>query len=75
MSSQSKAHSLIEALTNTAVGFIISAVIQYLVFRYYGIHLDPISNFTIIMTFTVASVIRSYIIRRIFNSIRGDNNE
>lgn len=70
---QSKLESFIEAITNTVVGFIISAIIQYLVFKYYGIHLDLVSNFIIISTFTVASVLRSYIIRRVFNRLRIKN--
>lgn len=67
---QSKTWSLIEALTNTVIGFFISAVVQYLIFKYYGIDLDVVSNVIIILTFTVVSVVRSYTIRRVFNHIR-----
>lgn len=67
---QSKKHSLKEALSNTAVGFCITMVINGIVFQfdYFIGGMDSIfiiAQYTLIMTFV--SVARQYIIRRFFN--------
>jgi hypothetical protein len=67
---QSAKHSLIEVLLNIGTGFIISALLQqYVVAPIW--HLPPAfrSNLEITVFFTVVSVIRSYVFRRIANRI------
>jgi hypothetical protein len=63
---QSKFFSLIEALTNTAVGFVVALLSQLMVFPCFGIHLGTLQNLQIVGIFTAISVARSYLIRRFF---------
>lgn len=65
---QSRLASLAEAIVNTAIGFIISLCINYIVFPAYDIHVSLWSNIQIVFWFTLASVVRSYYIRRMWNA-------
>tara|TARA_R100001369_G_C3286371_1_gene163044 strand:+ start:516 stop:731 length:216 start_codon:yes stop_codon:yes gene_type:complete len=64
---QTKKNSLIEAVTNTAVGFGISLVSIFIILPLLGIESTPTKNVTITVYFTVISIVRSYVLRRIFN--------
>ncbi len=64
---QTKKHSLIEAITNTAVGFFISLSATFLIFPIVGIESTGFKNVVITLFFTVISVFRGYVIRRFFN--------
>lgn len=64
---QSKRHSLAEAVVNTAVGFVIAWTAQMLICWVYGIPLSGSDNAIITFWMTIISIIRSYVIRRIFN--------
>jgi hypothetical protein len=64
---QSKKHSMLESVTNVAVGFLLAVATQILVFPFFGVYLQPIENFAIAAVFTVISVLRSYYMRRFFN--------
>jgi len=68
---QTKKRSLIESLTNVAVGCGVALGSQYLVFPLFGI--ESISfekHIGITLVFTVISIIRSYVLRRWFT--KGD---
>lgn len=66
--SQPRSHSLIEAFANTAIGFVISlAAVSYL-FPLFGIEMSVGDNFTATTIMTFVSVVRSYALRRVFNS-------
>ena len=67
---QSKKASAVEALTNTAVGFGLSLATNILIFPLYGIPVHLGSSIAITLWFTIISVIRSYVLRRIFNKVR-----
>lgn len=67
---QSRRWSLIEALTNVCVGFLISLVAQLLIFHFHGIELSLGDNVAITGYFTVISIIRSYALRRVFARIK-----
>ena len=69
--SQSKVMSLVESLTNVAVGIMVSFASQLVIFKAYGIHIALADNVMITLWFTVISVIRSYALRRVFNGLRG----
>ena len=69
--SQSKVMSLVESLTNVAVGLAVSFASQLVIFKAYGIHIALADNVMITLWFTVISVIRSYALRRVFNGLRG----
>ena len=65
---QSKWQSFVETLINVGTGLVISLVIQTLIMKYYlKIEVSHADNLIITIIFTVASVIRGYVIRRIFN--------
>ncbi len=65
--SQSRRASLVEAMTNLAVGFGVSLVITALVLPAYGHQVTLSQNLQITAIFTVASLLRSYALRRMFN--------
>jgi len=66
--SQSKRASLVEALTNTFAGFLLSLLLQcYLVPIITGYRVPFAADLTVVMVFTIASVLRSYVLRRGFN--------
>lgn len=69
MSGQSRAHSLIEAWTNIGVGLIVSLIANALVFPLFGFHPSLSQNVAITLIYTAISLVRSYALRRLFNSI------
>lgn len=66
---QSRRASLIEASLNTASGFCTSLLTQWVVFPMFDFHPALSENLTITAIFTVVSVVRGYVWRRIFNSL------
>jgi hypothetical protein len=64
---QSKAHSLIEALVNVAVGYGIAVLSQIIVFPIFGVHISIRQNIEIGIIMTAVSIARSYTLRRVFN--------
>ena len=72
---QTRMMSLVESLTNVAVGLIISLLSQIVIFGAYGIHLTFGDNVMITVWFTVISVLRSYALRRFFTNMRRTKNE
>lgn len=66
---QSKRHSLLESLTNILIGYFTAIGSQILVFPLFDIIIPLTDNLLIGLYFTVISLIRSYVIRRLFNSI------
>jgi hypothetical protein len=67
MTGQTKIHSLFESFTNIIVGFGVAIISQLLIFPLYGIDIPLSSNLQITVWFTFISIIRSYILRRIYN--------
>ncbi len=64
---QSRFMSLVEALTNIAVGYGVAVLMQILVFPLFGLHATFGENLMIGGLFTVASLARAYVLRRLFN--------
>ena len=62
--------SLIEALTNVAVGYGLAVTMQMLMFPLFGLHASLTDNLLIGAAFTVASIARSFSLRRLFEAIR-----
>jgi hypothetical protein len=67
---QTKIGSLFESITNLAVGYLISLILQVTVLPLYGVNLPLSSSATIVGIFTIASLIRTYILRRVFNRLK-----
>jgi len=66
--SQSKKHSLVESVTNVAIGYSVAIISQLLIFPVFDIRIPLFDNLMIGAWFTVISLGRSYVIRRWFNS-------
>lgn len=64
---QSKNKSLVETITQTFIGLIVSILIQRILFPIMDIPVNFGQNIIITIVFTAVSIIRGYVIRRIFN--------
>lgn len=64
---QSRIDSFMESITNTAIGFGVSLVTWIFVAKAYGIPMTWTTNLSITGIFTVVSIIRQYVLRRLFN--------
>ena len=64
---QSKKQSLIESLTNIFIGYFVALASQMAIFPLFDIHISVSDNIWIGVWFTVISIIRSYVVRRVFN--------
>lgn len=68
--SQSRRHSLIESLTQQAAGLIISLLLwEFVINPIWNLQTSVMDNLSITMLFTVASIIRGYLFRRLFNRV------
>lgn len=67
---QSRLMSLVEAIGNVAVGYGFAVVTQLVVFPWFGLpaHLDD--ALAIGFIFTIVSVARAFVLRRIFEALR-----
>ena len=65
---QTKKQSLIESLTSTTIGIMIGIVLNLTILPIFGYPVSLSDSLWISVIFTVISIIRSYIIRRWFNS-------
>lgn len=69
--SQSRRQSMIEAIAGTAIGFIVSVLASEVVYPAHGHHFTFAQNVSITLIFTVLSVVRGYLVRRLFNRLAG----
>ena len=67
---QSRAMSLVEAISNVAVGYSVAVVTQVLIFPVFGLHTTLAQNLQMGALFTVVSIARSFALRRLFEAIR-----
>lgn len=70
-SMQTKRRSFIEAVTNVLIGYLVAVISNLIVLPLFGYQVSLFDGFAIGVVFTVISLIRSYVIRRLFN--RFDN--
>jgi hypothetical protein len=66
---QSRAMSLLEAITNVVIGFLIAVFTQMLVFPLFSLQVSLTDNFLIGCIFTAVSLTRTYVLRRFFEHI------
>jgi len=64
---QSKKHSILESIANTAIGFGVNLFTSPLVYYLTGVKTSVTQICTTTLCFTAISVVRNYIIRRYFN--------
>ncbi len=67
---QSRLMSLIEAMTNVIVGYGVAVVTQILIFPIFGLHTTLAQNLQMGLLFAGVSIIRSFLLRRLFEAIR-----
>ncbi len=67
---QSRAMSLAEAVANVIVGYGIAVVTQILIFPVFGLHTTLAQNLKMGAVFTLVSIARSYLLRRLFERLR-----
>lgn len=67
---QSLTMSFAEAVTNVAAGFSFAFVIQIAIFPIFGIFVSATDNLLIALIFTAVSLLRSFALRRLFESLR-----
>lgn len=70
--SQSKKNSAIEVIVNVGSGYFVGILVQLLIFPLFGLNISLVENAIITLIFTIASMIRGYYIRRLFNKYRND---
>lgn len=66
---QSRSASLVESLTNIAVGIGVAFASQLVIFGSYGLHVSYTQNAEMTCYFTAVSLVRSFILRRMFNRV------
>ncbi len=64
---QSKKNSLFEAFTNVLIGYLVAVTANLLILPVFGYNVTVADSFSIGVAFTLVSLGRSYVIRRIFN--------
>lgn len=67
---QSRWMSLVEAVTNVLVGYGVAVATQWAVFPLFGLHATLQQNLVIGLIFTAVSLVRSYLLRRVFEGLR-----
>lgn len=68
---QSRFISMVEAATNVAVGYVLAIATQIVVFQWFGIETGLAEHMSIGLAFVGVSLARSYLLRRLFERLRG----
>ncbi len=64
---QTRWHSFIESWANVVAGIIISYVANLFIFPFLGYEISTEQNIKLVAIYTVISLVRSYVLRRLFN--------
>lgn len=67
---QPLSHSALESIANVAIGYGVALVSQLAVFPLFGIYVPLTTNLWISVWFTGISLVRSFVVRRVFNGWR-----
>ena len=67
---QSRLMSLVEAITNVIVGYGVAVMTQILIFPVFGLQTSLGQNLAMGGIFTIVSLIRSFLLRRLFEAFR-----
>lgn len=67
--SQSKKGSAIETASSTAFGFIVAMIVQPIILGAFGMSINFHQDVALTVIFTLISVVRSYVFRRVFNRL------
>lgn len=66
---QTRRQSALETGVSVAVGFAASLALQFALAHLYHLHAGPRENLEITVWFTILSLVRQYLLRRIFNRL------
>lgn len=66
---QTKLQSIVETLVQTAIGYTVAITSQLLIFPFFGIDISFSENLLIGVWFTIISIARGYVVRRVFNHL------
>jgi hypothetical protein len=64
---QSKRMSMVEAITNVLIGYVIATAATYVILPLHGYDVTTMKALSISLAFTGISLARSYVLRRVFN--------
>lgn len=64
---QSRSHSALEAVSNVVVGYALALATQAAVFPLFGLYASHREHAAIALVFTGISLVRSYVLRRLFD--------
>lgn len=64
---QTRLASLYEVMISTAIGLVVSVALGLVIYPLYGYPVKVIDNIQFTVIWTVASIIRQYVVRRWFN--------
>lgn len=64
---QTRLGSLVESIANVVVGYWVAVGAQVAIFPLFGVSLPLADNMLIGILFTLVSLVRSYLLRRLFN--------
>ena len=67
---QSRLMSLVESVANVTVGYSMAVVTQILIFPVFGLYATVAQTLQMGVVFTLVSLARSYVLRRMFEEIR-----
>ncbi len=62
--------SLLESIANVVVGYVVAVGAQLVVFPLFGMHATLRENLMIGLIFTGVSLVRSFLLRRVFENLR-----
>ena len=66
---QTKRKSLIESIAQTLIGLITSILIQFILYPLMGIPVTIFQNIIITLVFFIVSIVRGYLVRRLFDKL------
>ena len=69
MSKQTKRKSFFESIVQTLIGLLTSILIQFILYPLMGIPVTIFQNIIITFVFFIVSIIRGYLVRRLFNKL------
>ena len=72
---QSRRMSLVEAMANVVVGFLLALLTQITIFPVFELVVSVADNLLISSIFTAVSLFRSYALRRLFETMRASRWE
>ena len=67
---QSRAMSMVEAVTNVVIGYVLAIATQIIVFPWFGIETGLAEHLTIGLAFVGVSLARGYLLRRLSERFR-----